>query len=271
MRHMTDDAAHNPAPGPRFRSVRVVMALIIREMHTRYGTTWGGYVWAILEPVGMIALLSIAFSQFIRTPPLGSSFVLFYATGYIPFHFYAEVAGNTSLAITTNRPLLHFPAVNPLDAVLARFILSILTLIVVTVVTMTGIYLIEEITIQIDLGPVLLSLAAAACLGLGVGTLNCVLFPFLPVWHRIWVIINRPLFLISGIFFTYESMPANVRSILWWNPIVHTVGESRSGYFPIYDGTYVSMLYVWSIAIGSFLLGAYLLRRHKTYIIEKKF
>ena len=253
---------------PRFQAMRVLLAMIIREMNTRFGRTWGGYVWAILEPVAMIGLLSLAFSQFIQTPPVGSSFVLFYASGYVPFYFYSEIANTTSSAVVFNKPLMHFPAVTPLDAVLARFFLSVLTLIVVAVVVFIGIGLFDDWPRGINLESVALSLAAAGLLGLGAGTLNCVLFPFFPVWTRIWGVLNRPLFLISGVFFTFESMPGQIRNILWYNPLVHVIGIMRNGIFPSYDANYVSLLFIFGLGLSAFVLGAYLLIRHRSFISE---
>ena len=63
---------------PVLQHSRVLIALFIREMITRYGRSIGGYAWAILEPVGWILMLSAIFSSFIRTPPLGQNFPLFF-------------------------------------------------------------------------------------------------------------------------------------------------------------------------------------------------
>lgn len=256
------------ASQPSFQSIRVLSALMIREMTTRYGRSWGGYIWAILEPVGMIAILSLAFSQFIKSPALGQSFVLFYATGYIPFHFFNETANTASSAISVNRSLLQFPKVTPLDAILARFLLSVLTLVVVAVVVFMGIDLLVEEQVRISLPELSVALLGAALLGLGVGTLNAVLFPFIPVWRRLWAIINRPLFLISGVFFTFESMPDAIQALLWFNPLVHVIGWARTGFYPTYDGSYVALWYVFGLGIGAFLLGAALLMRHRSFVIE---
>lgn len=253
---------------PGFLSLRVLFAMIMREMNTRYGRTWGGYVWAVIDPVGMIALLSLAFSQFIHLPPLGNSFPLFYATGYVPFHFYMETSSNTSSAVTFNKSLMHFPAVTPLDAVIARFILSILTLVVVMVFVFVGISVLTESSGSFDFGQILLAVSLAALLGLGIGTLNCVLFSFFPVWQRVWTVINRPLFLISGVFFTFESMPAAIQSILWFNPLIHVVGIMRKGFYASYDGAYISHLYVLGLGFGALVIGTALLIRHKSYVIE---
>ena len=54
----------------------------------------GGYVWAVLEPLGMIAFLSMAFALVMRSPSLGNSFILFYATAYMPYSLYNKVSRN---------------------------------------------------------------------------------------------------------------------------------------------------------------------------------
>ncbi|WP_260008654.1 hypothetical protein [Leisingera sp. M527] len=60
-------------------------------MSTRYGRTPGGYLWAILEPMAAILFLAIGFSLVIRSPSLGS-FLLFYATGFLPFNLYQSIS-----------------------------------------------------------------------------------------------------------------------------------------------------------------------------------
>lgn len=254
--------------GPRFQSVRVLFAMIMREMNTRYGRTWGGYIWAVIDPVGMILLLSLAFSQFIPAPPLGESFVVFYATGYLPFHFYFEISNSTSDAVRFNKPLMQFPAVTPLDAVLARFFLSLLTLIVVNAVVMAGIAVFFDWPRGLNFAWVLSALMVAGTLGIGVGVLNCVLFAFFPVWQRVWTVINRPLFLISGVFYTFESMPQDIQSLLWFNPLVHVVGLMRRGFFPTYDASFVNLTFVIGLGLGCFVIGAYLLIRHRSFVAQ---
>ena len=247
---------------------RVIWALIIREMATRYGRTWGGYAWAIIEPVGMIAILSLAFSQFIRTPPLGDSFVLFYATGYIPFHFFMEASTNTSGAVTLNRQLMQLPMVTPLDAVIARFILSMLTLVSVSVIVFIGMHFLIGEPRYVSLDAIVLSFGLGALVGLGIGTMNALIFPLIPVWRQIWGIISRPLFLISGIFFLVEEMPESLQNIVLWNPLVHVVGVARSGFFPTYDADYVVVLYPLLMGLGLFVIGAALLVRNRSQVVE---
>lgn len=254
---------------PRFQRLRVLFALVVREMGTRFGRSAGGYLWAIAEPLGGIILLAVAFSLALRSPPLGTSFMLFYATGIIPFHLFNGMSKGVSGAVGANRGLLTYPVVTALDAVLAKALLSFMTLFMVAVLLCSGIIIGMDLHVNLELGAVVLAFVMAAALGLGVGTFNCVLFGFFPTWKNIWNVLTRPLFIISGIFFTFESVPAEFQAVLWWNPLVHAIGMMRSGFYGSYDAHYVSILYVFGIAGGTFVVGAYLLRRHATYLIER--
>jgi capsular polysaccharide transport system permease protein len=263
---------HPVRPKPvssRFRRLRVLTALVVREMSTRYGRSAGGYFWALAEPLGGIVLLAIVFSLALRSPPLGTSFVLFYATGMIPFSLFRTMSGGVAGAIKTNKGLLTYPVVTPLDAVLAKFVLNFMTIVVVATLLFAGIIGGLDLHVNLDLGAAALAIAMAAVLGLGIGTLNCVLFGFFPTWRNVWKVLNRPLFILSGIFFTFEMVPKAFQAVLWWNPVVHIVGVMRSGFYGTYEAPYVSLPYVFGIGLGTFVIGAYLLRRHGSALIEQ--
>jgi capsular polysaccharide transport system permease protein len=254
---------------PRFRRLRVVAALVVREMGTRFGRSTGGYFWALAEPLGGILLLAVAFSLALRSPPIGTSFMLFYATGMIPFSMFRTMSSGVAAAIISNRGLLTYPVVTTLDAVLAKFVLNFMTIALVAAILFSGIILGLGLHVNLDLAAVALAIGMAAALGLGIGTLNCVLFGFFPTWKNLWSVLNRPLFIISGIFFTYEMVPPAFQAVLWWNPIVHIIGVMRAGFYGTYDARYVSYPYVLGIGLVTFVVGAYLLRRHASALIER--
>ena len=106
----------------------------------------------------------------------------------------------------------------------AKFITDFLTMFVVGVLLSTGIILFYALPVTLDLAAVFNGFLLMGLLGLGVGTLNCVLFGFLPTWRNIWNVLTKPLFIISGIFFIFESLPPQAQAILWYNPLVHGVG-----------------------------------------------
>lgn len=262
------DLPLGPGTGRRWGAFRTIAALILREMSTRYGRSPGGYVWAVLEPLGAILILSIGFSLLIRSPSIGNSFILFYATGYLPFNLYQSLSLTTSRAITFSRPLLMYPVVTWVDAILARFTLNLLTGLLVTYLLVVGILGFTEAEAVLTVAPIARSLGLAALLGLGIGTLNCALGGLFPAYEIIWSIATRPLFLVSGIFFIYEDMPRNVQAVLWYNPLIHITGRMREGFFPIYHPQYVNDFFVLAVSLAALLMGFLLLGRYHREILN---
>ena len=248
---------------------RTVMALILREMSTRYGRSPGGYIWALFEPLGAIMILGVGFSLLLTSPPLGTSFFLFYATGFLPFNIYQVQSLVVSRAIGYSKPLLFYPAVTWVDAVLARFILNGLTSVLIYYILMTSIMIATDTRTVLDLAPIVWSTVLVMLLGLGVGVLNCALAGLFPTWDLIWSVITRPLFLMSGIFFLFDDMPQLAREILWWNPLIHVTGLVRRGLYPGYDAAYSSPIYVMALGLGVALLaGVGLMRWHRDILSD---
>lgn len=253
----------------RSRTLQSVSALVLREMATTYGRSPGGYLWAVLEPLAVIALLSFAFSMAFRAPSLGISFPLFYATGYLPYVLFHDVSSKTAQAIRFSRPLLSFNAVTWLDALLARFVLNLFTHVVVGGIVLTAMLVLFETRAAPDLAIILRAVAMAAVLALGMGTLNAFLFLAFPAWERVWTIMTRPLFIISGVFFLFEDAPSEVRDILWFNPLFHVAGDMRRAFYMTYDASYVSPVFTFGVGTGILLMGMLLLTRHGDGLLHK--
>jgi capsular polysaccharide transport system permease protein len=262
------DGVGTRGPVPLQR-LRILVALIVRETGTKFGRSYGGYLWAIGEPLGGIVLLSIAFSAALRKPPLGTNFALFYATGVIPYMLFNNVAHSVAAAIATNRGLLRYPVVTPLDTVLGKFVLDFLTMFVVAVLLYAGVIVAFRLQVNLNLAAAVLGFGLAGLLGLGVGTLNCALFGFFPTWRNVWNVLTKPLFLMSGLFYMFESLPVRVQELLWYNPVIHAVALMRAGFFGFYEAEFASPAYVLGVAGVLFVVGAYLLRRHASFLIEQ--
>jgi capsular polysaccharide transport system permease protein len=252
-----------------WRHLRTTLALVLREMTTRYGANPGGYLWALLEPVGMILFLSLGFALLLRAPPLGTEFILFYATGYLPFTLFQKNAKFVMNALSFSRALLRYPAVTWLDAVLARAMLNTLTEVLVAALVLSGILMMLDSYVALRFGPIVLGFGLAALLGLGGGLINCCLVGFFPVWQTVWGILTRPLFLASAIFWLLRDLPQGAQSILYWNPLVHIAGLVRQGFYPTYDPHYVSVLFVLGLGMGLTALGLLLLRRYHLQILAR--
>lgn len=252
----------------RFASFRTIIALVLREMATSYGRSPGGYLWAVLEPVAGTALLSIVFSLAFRNPPLGINFPLFYASGLLPFAVFNTISAKVAQSINYSKPLLAYPSVTFIDAILARFITNMLTEIMVAYIVLAGILLLFETRVIIDIPTIALSILLAAVLGLGVGTLNCFLTTRFPIWQQAWSVMMRPMFIISGVMLLYDNMPQFLQDWLWFNPVVHVVGVMRRGVYSSYEATYVSIPYVVGFSAVCMVMGLILLRRYQYTLLN---
>lgn len=263
----------NPMVARKAKTARSIFALMLREMSSTYGRSPGGYIWAFLEPLGAISMFTLIISVGlrIRLPSIGVSFELFFASGILPYLLYLGASRKVAGAIPFSRALLFYPAVTFTDAIFARFFLQILTHCMVFCVVMTCFMLFFETQALLSLLPILTSLAMAACLGLGIGMLNALLFPFYPLWKSIWGIITTPLFIMSTIIYSYEDLPALGKQILWYNPLVHIVGMMRRGVYGTYDAPWISPTYVFGISAILIFLGFVFLGRYHRFITNREF
>lgn len=228
---------------------------MLREMATSYGRSPGGYLWAVLEPIAGVLILTFAFGLILTKPPVGSSFALFYATGVLPFTVFVTIANKIGNALIFSKPLLFFPAVTVADAIFARFILNVLTELLIVYVVFIIVLLLADERVTLDFLNITKSLTLTVLFALGVGTSNAFLFLRFPIWHVFWGLINRPLFIVSGVFFIYDKIPDMLQDWLWFNPLIHVVGIMRSGFYTTYDDYYTSVTYVLAISLVLIFFG----------------
>lgn len=261
--HFAGLTSPSPPQQPPLRSTaRTVSAMILREMATTYGRSPGGWLWAVLEPVAAIALLSFAFSLAFKSPSLGTSFPYFYATGFLPYMLFHDVSQKVAVSVRFSRPLFSFAAVRITDALLARFILNFLTHLLIVALVLTVIARIWDLSAQFDLTEAAATLCSLALLTAGVGTLNCYLFASFPAWERLWSVALRPLFIISGVIFLFEDVPVRFQPILEWNPLFHITGAFRGACYQGYDPRYVDLTFVCFTGLAALVVGLYLLNAH---------
>lgn len=272
MKHDPDPRcdAHAPvAASFRVSGLRTTIAMMLREMSTTHGRATGGYLWAIVDPIAGIMLMTLVFSIILRKPPIGTNFMIFYATGYVPFSLYGKLASKMSGAIANSRALLTYPAVTVIDAVVSRALVTIMTELVVSYLIFSYILLTQETRTDPDIVQIALALAMCCSLAFGVGIVNAFMFSAFPEWQSIWSILNRPLFIISCVFFIYDDVPHPYDGWLWFNPMIHVIGQMRKGFYLTYPGDYVSPAYVFAIAVVLSVIGVALITRYHREIINE--
>ncbi len=254
-----------------WRTLRSIGALMMREMTTTYGRSPGGYIWAFLEPIGTIVVLTavISLGLRLRQPSLGVNFAMFYATGLLSFSMYQRTQGKVAQSISYSRALLRYQAIRFFDTIAARVLLNFITQASVMLIIFAALTSIYDTRTQIDIRWVMLSMVMAASLGVGLGLINALLMPLFPVYASLFGILTTPLFFLSGILFIYEDLPAGAQPFAWFNPLIHVTGMMRRGFYPQYDAEFVSPMYVFTVALILAVIGFALISRYFRFVVDR--
>jgi capsular polysaccharide transport system permease protein len=234
---------------------RVIAALLLRETRVRFGRAQIGYLWAIIEPLAGVLILAFVFQMIGRAPNVGHSLYLFLAIGMLGFSLQRRLAVQLSNAFNANRALLYFPVVQRIDTLIARGILETATSLLSMMIIIAGLMLIEGVPPPAHLDIFATGIAALALLGFGLGTVNAILGIHFSSWSHIEGLISRPLFLMSGVFFTPDMLPSVLTDVLTWNPILHGIEWLRYGYYEGYRPDFISVPYLLGWGLVTTLVG----------------
>lgn len=258
-------------PGQALKTMgRVLFALILREASNRYGKLKIGYVWAFLEPILFVTVLSVLFT-YVRSLQSGDMpEILFYTTGILPFFLFRNIVTQCLTAIQANFQLLAFPQVQVFDLIIARALLELLTYIVVFVVFVSMVHIAEVNTVNIDdMLVVFEALFLIFLLGLGVGAGTAALVPLFPsIQFLVQGVVLRPLLFISGVFFTVDIMPEGIRNLALINPMLQLIEWFRSGFFTEFESEFVDKSYVYGFVLTTMFLGLLIQRALKRYALR---
>ncbi len=235
---------------------RVIKALILRETISRYGEHKIGFLWALIEPMALV----LGFVVFLTYSSAGTfdgmPVTLFMITGICAFFLFRNTMTQMQNAIAPNRSLLSFPQVTTFDVILARAILEVSVMLCVFMLLLFFARLYgEEIHVENPLG-VMAALSLLIVLSIGIGYFLASISPIVPsVKQFATVVLGRPMFLTSGIFFTADSVPMPYRQWLLYNPVMHMIELTRSMFFREFESTHASWSYAFYWAIGALAFG----------------
>lgn len=239
---------------------RVIAALLLREVITRYGRHGIGILWLVAEPMmftlGVAALWYIADLHMLSDIPI----IAFAITGYSSVLIWRNSANRCSNAIEVNLGLMYHRNVKVADIFIARVILEIvggtasiaaLTIIFATMDVMNW----PTDIISVIFGWLLLCWFAMA-LAFIVGSISERSESFDRVWH----VVTYLMFPLSGAVYMVHWLPKIAREAVLWLPMVHGVEMIRHGYFGRIVPTYESPVYFAAINLILTLIGLVLAR-----------
>lgn len=190
--------------------------LVSRDLKTKYRRSALGFMWSVLNPLGMMVVLTIVFSTvFQQSIP---NFPVYLMCGQLIFNFFNEASNLAMTSVLDNAPLIKkvyvpkylFPLSRVCSA-LVNMLTSFVALLIVILITRTTI----TWTIFLAIFPI----CFATLFSLGVGLiLSVIVVTFRDMKHLYGVITTAWLYL-TPIFYPISILPEPVALIVRNNPL----------------------------------------------------
>lgn len=248
---------------------RIVHALLMREVLTRFGRHNIGFLWLFVEPMlftlGVTALWTFANMSHASSLPIAA----FALTGYSAVLLWRNMPARTIGAVEPNRALMYHRNVKVMDVYLARLILEAAgatTSFVVLSAVFIAIGLIEppEDVIAVAAGWFML-----AWFGFSLAVFLGALGEDYEIIDKLWHPSAYLLFPLSGAAFLVEALPPAAQHVVLYLPMVHGVEYLREGYFGSQINAHYDILYMALCNTILLLLGVAQLRKVSRTVVPE--
>ncbi|WP_269515459.1 ABC transporter permease [Brevundimonas subvibrioides] len=248
------------------RQTRIISALMIREMTTRYGRDGLGFAWIVLEPmsfcVGVLVLWSLT------KPPFehGIRLQAFSLTGYMCIILLRHMISYSFTAIQANVGLMHHRQVKPLHILISRNLLELGGTTATFVLVYFALYALGLIEVPANLLLAYCGWLMMAWVSVGLALLMTGLaIRFEPV-ERIVGLLTYVLIPLSGAFFMVSWLPPRAQEIILYLPFPHAVEMLRAGVFGPFVETHYDWFYALTIGMILNLVGLLLVATSRDQI-----
>ena len=221
----------------------VIGALLMRELHTRYGRENIGYLWVFLEPLSLasaVALLHMGHGL----PHSGIHPVPFAILGYTLFILFRGMVTRADGALESNMPLLYHRRVTIFDMMLARGLLE-------AVGTLMAFTALIGLTIALGIADfparlyyLLIGIILLFWFSFSISLLICASTHDNKLVARFVHPITYVLMPISGAFYQLSWIPQPYKEWLTWFPLTTIFELLRYGQFHAAKDTYVDIPYI---------------------------
>jgi ABC-type polysaccharide/polyol phosphate export permease len=240
---------------------RVLHALLMREIITRFGRANLGVLWLVVEP--MLFTLGVATLWIAAGLHHGSPIpiVAFAITGYSSVLMWRNSASRASSAVAQNKPLLFHRNVQVIDVLITRIVLEVggatasfiaLSLLFIFVGWMPA----PIDPLEVVFGWFMLAwFGASLALLIGAGT------AFSEIVDRLWHPAAYLLFPLSGAAFMVDWLPVAMQKLVLLLPMVHGTEILREGFFGNVIQTHYDVGYMATCCLVLSLAGLYVVQQ----------
>jgi capsular polysaccharide transport system permease protein len=240
---------------------RVLHALLMREIITRFGRENLGVLWLVAEP--MLFTLGVATLWIAAGLHRGSPIpiVAFAVTGYSSVLMWRNSASRAGSAVAHNKSLLFHRNVQVIDVLMTRIALEIGGATASFIVLSLLFIFVGWMPVPIDPLEVIFGWVMLAWFGTSLAMLIGAASAFSEIVERLWHPASYLLFPLSGAAFMVDWLPVGMQKVVLLMPMVHGTEILREGYFGNVVPTHYDVGYMASCCLVLSLTSLYVVRQ----------
>jgi lipopolysaccharide transport system permease protein len=230
----------------------LIWNLSISEFKLRYKNSILGYFWSLLEPLLMLTVLYLVFSNLMRVQV--EHYQLFLLLGIILWNFFSRSTGIGMFSIVGKPGMIkkiYFPRdIFVISSCITALLMSLFESVVFIVFMFIFRVPISSTIIYVPLILVLLFIFS-----LGVSMSLSALNVYFRDMQFIWDVFMQAAFFGTPILYTLDLFPENLRTIALLNPMARIIISARNTIIYSTPATTEDMIYIGASAIFFLVLG----------------
>lgn len=239
---------------------RVIGALMLRELSTRFGRENIGFLWIMVEPLLFAVLVGLLWRAMKGPTEYGVGIIAFVVSGYIPLVFFRSTISRAVNSFTANGSLMYHRQIKVLDLIMVRFIIEMIGHMMAYLFIALALGAFDLFPMPHDVGFLMLGWLYYSLFTLAVALVVAPLSEMSEVLEKIIPVTTYLMVPFSGAFYLVGSLYTEAAAVVLYSPPVHGMEMMRFGLFgPSIDSQY-DLLYPLKFILPCMGLGLLLCR-----------
>jgi len=244
----------------------LIQTFAINDLVVRYRNSILGFFWSILEPLLMLTILYVVFTQLFKSQI--ENYPLYLLLGLIMWNFFSRSTGMSLTSLLSKAGIvtkIYFPReILPLSSCITALIMLTFEMIIFFVFVLIFRFIPPTTIILL---PGLLMIEFILTLGISF-PLSIFNVRYRDIQH-IWNLLLYAGFFISPVIYSTTTFPPKIRDLFMLNPMAQILEMSHNA---VIYGTLPSLFditYLLSVSFGIFIIGYLIFRKYQSKIIEE--
>jgi ABC-type polysaccharide/polyol phosphate export permease len=248
----------------------LIWAMALRDFESRYIGTFGGAIWAVVQPLTTISVFYFVFAVGFRIQsPVESPFILWFVCGLAPWFLFNDALHSIAGSVTENAHLVK-KTIFPTEVLAFVKVVSALLPHLIFLIILVAMLFFFDVPFSVKRIALVYYFTCIVALLLGIGWLLSALQVFYRDIGQALSIILNVWFWATPIVWPVQNVPESLRWILTYNPMYYVVAGYRDSlvYPNVLWPEPLQTVFFWCFALGAIVVGSYVFDRLKPEFVD---